>query len=190
MRGRGGISGPDLTSVGAELTLAEIEQALLKPEARRTKGYQVVSVDLRSGESIRGFLRNETNYDLQIQSLDGRIHSLRTADVANVRRESESLMPRTNASADELQNLLAFLTHPSSTTGPAVSDIGLLPGAITWENLVRPKPGDWPTYHGQLGGNRRLGQLCRRIVRILLQHRQCLCRNAAPGSVGFQPHQL
>src|SRR5205085_10926098 len=61
----------------------------------------------------------------------------------------------TNASPNDHQYLLAIHTHPlASNPNLALSGIGLQPRAITWESIVRPKPGDWPTYHGQLSGNR------------------------------------
>ena len=27
-------------------------------------------------------------------------------------------------------------------------------GGLSFDQIVQPKPGDWPTYHGQLTGNR------------------------------------
>jgi PQQ-dependent dehydrogenase (methanol/ethanol family) len=152
MRGRGGITGPDLTSAGSKLTLAEIEQALANPGARRGRGYHAVFVRLRSGKTIRGLLRNETLYDFQVQGFDGRLHLLRRAEVAAIEREQKPIMPPVQASAAEMQDLLAFLAHPR-TEQPAAAG-GDLPGAITWERIAHPEPGDWPTYHGQLGGNR------------------------------------
>lgn len=150
--GRGGLTGPDLSNAGLELTLAEMEQSLLDPAARRKRGFQVATVRLRSRAAIRGFLRNESLYDLQVQGFDGRIYLLRRDDVAGIEREAASYMPALKASPTEIQDLLAYLASPRAE--PPAQDTPSLPDAIGWERIVHPQPGDWPTYHGHLGGNR------------------------------------
>ena len=40
---------------------------------------------------------------------------------------------------------------------PAHDAAATLPDAIDWERVAHPAAGDWPTYHGQLGGNRYSG---------------------------------
>ena len=152
IHGRGSVNGPDLSNAGTELTLAEIEQSLLNPAARRKRGYEVASVRLRSGETIRAFLRNESLYDLQLQAFDGRLHLLRRADVAGIEREAASYMPALKAEPTELQDLLAYLANPR--VEPPARAAPDLPGAISWDGIAHPQPGDWPTYQGQLGGNR------------------------------------
>jgi len=152
INGHGSVKGPDLTNAGSELTLAEMEQVLLHPEARRKRGYEVATVKLRSGAPIHGFLRNESLYDLQVQGFDGQLHLLRRADVATIEREKASYMPALKADATVLQDLVAFLASPRADLSVAAT--ADLPGAITWEQVAHPSPGEWPTYHGQLSGNR------------------------------------
>lgn len=164
INGRGGVSGPDLSDAGSELTLGEMEQSLLNPQVRRSRGYQVVCLHLASGGSVKGFLRNETLYDFQVQDFDGRLHLLRRKEVSGIDRDKSSYMPALKASPAELQNLLAFLAAP--TLDPPVSDDGRLPESIPWERISHPQPGDWPTYHGQLSGNRfsKLDQITKQNV--------------------------
>src|SRR5574341_599381 len=76
VKGRGGLLGPDLSELGVERTLPEIEQSLRNPGARLSPGFKLVSVRLRDGQQLRGFARNESNYDLQLQSLAGKLHLL------------------------------------------------------------------------------------------------------------------
>ena len=64
-------------------------------------------------------------------------------------------MPPVKASADELQNLIAYL---SSLTGvhsgaPTISR-NSPEGGIDFSRILNPKPGDWLTYNGNLSGNR------------------------------------
>ena len=152
MHGRGGVTGPDLSDAGSELTLAEMEQALLKPSARRRPGYQVVRVRQHAGPSVRGFLRNESLYDIQVQGFDGRLYPLPRGEVTAIDREASSYMPALKSSPADFENLLAYLSFPpADSPAPAAAE---LPGAVPWERIVHPPPGDWPTYHGQLSGNR------------------------------------
>src|SRR2546422_156273 len=77
VRGRGGIRGPDLSDVGARRTVAEIERSLREPDSEVAPGFKTASVRLRDGRRLRGLIKNESNYDLQLQSLDGLLASLR-----------------------------------------------------------------------------------------------------------------
>jgi len=64
-------------------------------------------------------------------------------------------MPAVKASADELQNLIAFL---SGLTGvkpqTAAAPRSPAPGGVDFSAILNPKPGDWLTYNGNLSGNR------------------------------------
>jgi alcohol dehydrogenase (cytochrome c) len=154
VRGRGGLDGPDLTNGSRQLTLAEIEQALRAPEKRRQRGYQVAAVRLKSGAEIRGLIRNESNFDLQLQGFDHRLHLLRREEIVSIRRDAGSYMPALKATDRETQDLIAYLVRNRESPGSRSSELDSLPGAIRWDDIVRPRAGDWLTYHGQLGGNR------------------------------------
>src|SRR5206468_4819005 len=75
--GRGKAVGPDLSAIGQEMTLAEIQEALEQPSAVIKPGYAAVSVRLRDGRSIRGFARNQNRYSMQLQDLAGQFHLLK-----------------------------------------------------------------------------------------------------------------
>jgi alcohol dehydrogenase (cytochrome c) len=140
--GRGGVKGPDLTTLGRTRTVRRIEEALSSPGG--TRGYQVVLVELKDGSSLHGFARNESTYDLQLQDFEGNFHFLRQADIVHIERKKEPLMPPVHLGEAELHNLLAYLSSPSP---PDRQQETALKGGI-------PGPGDWPTYNGQPGGNR------------------------------------
>lgn len=55
--GRGGSTGPDLSSIARQLTLPELEQSLTDPSARIAAGYAVVDVTLKNGRKLRGLAR-------------------------------------------------------------------------------------------------------------------------------------
>ncbi|HEV2500137.1 MAG TPA: PQQ-binding-like beta-propeller repeat protein [Terriglobia bacterium] len=140
--GRGGVKGPDLTNLGQERMLSEIELALAHPDV--TPGYQVASVRLRDGRALRGFVRNESDDDLELQDFNGAFYFLRAAQIAEIKRETKPLMPAVQLSDDELHNLLAYLIAPSPPKdAPTAAEVAPI-----------AQPGDWPTYNGQPGGNR------------------------------------
>ncbi len=152
-RGKGGFMGPDLTEIARQQTLAEIESALLKPKILR--GYSVVKVRLGNGTELRGFARNRSTFDIQIQGFDGKLNLLRRDEVAVLAEEEKPLMPPLAATAAEKENLLAYLATLSG--GPflgssSADEESALRAAF--ENVIQPAPGDWPTYHGDLSGNR------------------------------------
>lgn len=156
VKGKGGVMGPELSNLARERRLGQIEQALRNPGAAMTPGYRVMSVRLRDGRSLRGLAKNESNYDVQLQDLDGAIHFLTKDEIVERIREPKSLMPAVNATNEEMRDLLAFLSRLTndnsvSVTSPDSSRAG---AGIPFSQIANPKPGDWPTYHGHLSGNR------------------------------------
>jgi PQQ-dependent dehydrogenase (methanol/ethanol family) len=166
--GKGGVAGPDLSNIGSDRTLAQIEQALRDPGAappgpagrggRGGRGgsapYRAVTVRLRNGETIRGIAKNESAFDLQLLAVDGSLHLLSKDQVAEVVHET-SLMPRVEAAPEEMRNLIAYLSglrsEPGLRAAPTAGELG--PG-VSFADVTRPKPGSWPTYDGNQSGNR------------------------------------
>jgi PQQ-dependent dehydrogenase (methanol/ethanol family) len=155
VKGRGGILGPDLSNLGRDTRLARIEQALHDPSKLGINGYKLVSVHLRSGETLRGLAKNESNYDLQLQDLTGKFHLLQRTEITQETADPKGLMPPLSATADEQRDLLAYLSR-LSREGAATSGTGTAPtsGAPAFSAIANPKPGEWPTYNGHLSGNR------------------------------------
>ena len=166
VRGRGGILGPDLSNLGRDRKLGQIEQALQDPGAApaATPGprggapgpsFKAVSVRLRDGRTLRGLAKYESPFDLGLQSVDGKFHSLSKSQVAELTRE-KSLMPKVEASPEQMRNLLAYLTRLSvdRTARGTMTGSSEMGEGTKFSDIVRPKAGEWPTYHGHLSGNR------------------------------------
>ena len=165
VRGHGGIIGPDLSNIGRERTPAQIEQALRDPGSpapaagrggRGGRGgapsYRGVTVRLRNGQTLRGIAKNESTFDLQLLSLDDSLHLLTRDEVAEVVRE-KSLMPKVEAAAPEMRDLLAYLSRLTIARSRLATAAGIAPG-ISFKEVAHPQPGAWPTYHGNESGNR------------------------------------
>jgi len=168
VRGRGSVLGPDLSTIGRDRRPAQIEQKLRDPEAapaaqagrggRGGRGgappYRAVTVRLRDGRTIRGIAKNESAFDLQLLGMDGKLYLLSKQQVAEVVRE-KTLMPKVEASADEMRNLVAYLSRlnpdPNAKAMLATGEMGL---GVPFADVANPKPGTWPTYDGNQSGNR------------------------------------
>jgi PQQ-dependent dehydrogenase (methanol/ethanol family) len=152
--GRGAVAAPDLSSIGRELTLPEIEESVRQPAARIKPGYELATVQLTSGGTVTGFARNRSRYNIQVQDLGGRFHLLNNDEISKVTIEPGSSMPSARCSAQQCKDMLAFL---SSLTGPLVGAHGSVlenEGGPSFQRITHPKPEDWPTYHGHISGNR------------------------------------
>jgi PQQ-dependent dehydrogenase (methanol/ethanol family) len=156
--GAGEPIGPDLSNVARELTVDQIRQAVLQPSAQITAGYALVTVRMRDGGTLRGFVRNRTRFDIQLQDLKGAFRSVSLDRVAAVEEEKQSLMPPAKATPGQLQDLIAYLSSLSgAVSGDSAALRGAAEGGIDFSRILNPKPGDWLTYNGNLNGNRYSG---------------------------------
>jgi alcohol dehydrogenase (cytochrome c) len=165
IRGRGGILGPDLSNVGRDRTVAQIEQALRDPGTLQASGaalrggrgggasYRAVTVKLRNGQSLRGIAKNESAFDLQLLGTDAKLHLLLKDDVAEIVRE-KSLMPKTEATATETRDLMAYLSRLADNARGKDAFGGEVGSGIPYADIAHPKPGTWPGYDGNQSGNR------------------------------------
>lgn len=155
VNGEGSPIGPDLSNLAREMPLYQIRDALLQPDVRIAPGYGMVTVKLRDGQTLRGFARSKTSYDLALQDLKGVFHPLSLDRVSGITEEKQSLMRPVKAEADELQDLVAFLSRLTGVQ-PGVPIPAKAPSkdGIDFSRILNPKPGDWLTYDGNLSGNR------------------------------------
>ena len=151
--GKGKAIGPDLSNVGREMTAPEIQSALLNPSAHITPGYELVTVKLRDGQTLRGFARNRSDFDIQLQDLEGRFHLLRPGQIASVQNEKQSPMPPLKAGPEQLRDLVAYLGHLTGVKPGTVAPPGES-GGVTFSRILNTESGEWLTYNGNISGNR------------------------------------
>ena len=153
--GRGKPVGPDLSNIGRELAVDEIRESLAQPGARIRPGYELVKVHLRGGGTLRGFARSRSNFDIELQDLEGRLRPVPEREIASIEPEPGSAMPAVQASPEELQNLIAYLSSRTGVTaGASVTPQAVSPGEVSFARIAEAKPGDWLSYDGKLTGNR------------------------------------
>jgi cytochrome c oxidase cbb3-type subunit III len=82
VNGAGGFSGSDLSSYGAVTSVAEMREQIMNHDQLPRARTMVVST--RDGSRLSGFARNEDNFSLQLQTLDGKFHFLDKSAVISV----------------------------------------------------------------------------------------------------------
>ncbi len=170
VRGHGASNGPDLSAIAREVTIRELEQTLTDPSSRKGKRnssncpswafcpddpWGVVNVRLSRGGSLRGFARNRGPHDLQLQTMDGRIHLLSESDYTSVQAETASVMPPLKATPPERRDLIAYLgTLGGVPFGPLTTAPSEAVPTGEMDRIQHPLPGEWPGYHGEPSANR------------------------------------
>ena len=153
-QGEGSAIGPDLSDIALTLTVDELRDALLNPDARIAPGYSMVSVRQRDGRMLRGFARSRTSFDVAIQDLTGAFHTLSLDDVVSITDEKTSHMAAVKARADELRDVIAYLSRLTGVRTGAVASPRSAHTGIDFSRILNPKAGEWPTFNGNVSGNR------------------------------------
>jgi cytochrome c oxidase cbb3-type subunit 3 len=118
VNGAGGFLGPDLSKYGENHSVSEIRAAIVKPEITTGTRGHLADVTAKDGKSYSGLVRNEDNFSLQLQSLDGTFHFFSKSDLAAINFRQESLMPAdygSRLSAADLDALAAYLASIART---------------------------------------------------------------------------
>jgi len=117
--GLGGFIGADLSSYGSNKSAMEIRTAIIDPNKDMEPRERTVLVTTREDRQFTGIARNEDNFSLQMQSLDGTFHLFSKKDLGHFEYLPKSLMPSdygTVLSATELDDLVSYLVRAARAT--------------------------------------------------------------------------
>lgn len=152
--GTGGIEGPDLSSIGVLLTLPQLMHAVRHPESEQLSRWRSVIVMLRDGHALLGIERNRTQHSIDLQTPDGQLRPLSDTQYQRITPDRRPGMPSFKGTPVQFRDLIAFLSRLSGiTVGPNLSAQGHISAAQA-DAVIYPKLGDWPTYSGNVSGNR------------------------------------
>lgn len=110
--GRGGVLGPELTSIGAQRGAPYLRDALIKPATAHPPGYLVVRAVPANGTEVRGIRVNEDVFFVHIRDAGGTVHTIEKAQLARLDREPDgTLMPSyaSRLSSSEIDDVVAWL---------------------------------------------------------------------------------
>jgi len=151
---QGGRLGPNLSYIGEEKNAAELKKAITDPNESLREGYQTAEVRTGDGTAIRGVIKNEDTFSLQMMDEHEKLHMFWKADLKELTRPQQSLMPAVGLSAIDIDNVVAFLkmTEPSKigpgswTPSPDLN--------VSFERMrnAREEPQNWLTYWGDYQG--------------------------------------
>ena len=124
VKGEGGTTGPELTSIGVQRGPEYLRQAILDPAsvlphggqpipARNLDEFLPVRVVTRDGREVRGARINEDTFTIQVRDSNNQFHSFRKADLRQVDKEfGKSLMPayKDRLTAADVNDLVAYLS--------------------------------------------------------------------------------
>ena len=91
--GEGGRMGPDLSRIGAVRTREALISSIRDPGAAVGVGYRAVTIVTPGGERVRGATKGEDAFSIQILDTRQQLRGYSKADVAEIVREEDSLMP-------------------------------------------------------------------------------------------------
>lgn len=108
----GGLSGPDLSTIGTFMTPPAILDAVLNPTNDIKQGFETVILTKNDGEIVSGLLDRKTDKATLIRMANSEIVAIPASEIANIDVSPVSLMPTgltRNLHKDELKDLLAYL---------------------------------------------------------------------------------
>ena len=118
--GKGGFIASDLSGYAHSHTLEQIRSAITSPDRQS----RLVRVTTRGGEKYVGRIRNEDNFSLQLQALDGTFYFVDKSDLVRL-DSSQTLMPSDYGStlgSNELNDVVSYLMRVANVKpGDAVA---------------------------------------------------------------------
>jgi putative membrane-bound dehydrogenase-like protein len=108
----GGVSGPDLTKIGAIRSGGDLLESLLIPSATFAQEYETYQVKLKDGTEVTGVRVRQPDDTLVIRDAAGTETLVESNQLESIRRTEVSLMPEgllDSLKPSEIQDLLAYL---------------------------------------------------------------------------------
>lgn len=112
VHGAGGFLGPDLSDYGASHSADDIRSAIVSAEKRPGFRKGLAKATTRDGRQLSGLVRNEDNFSVQLQALDGTFHLLEKSNLSELTVDSAPVMPsdyHSRLSKSELDQLVGYL---------------------------------------------------------------------------------
>jgi putative heme-binding domain-containing protein len=104
INGVGGISGPDLSRIGARRSVAHLLEALVNPSAELPDGFAWVEAIDRTGRKLEGVRLNEDTFSIQFRDAKGALRSYWKRELKDLKvGKDKSPMPAYDQSLNEAE---------------------------------------------------------------------------------------
>jgi cytochrome c oxidase cbb3-type subunit III len=121
--GKGGRTGPDLTSIGLSRTVESLVESVRNPSRRLAWGlteptkefaqrYETVTVVTPDGKEIKGVTLNEDSFSLQMMDTAEHLYLFDKDKLRSIKKDGKSLMPVSDPamlSDQDLNDIIAYL---------------------------------------------------------------------------------
>ncbi|QNI36643.1 c-type cytochrome [Edaphobacter albus] len=122
MHGEGGFLASDLSDYGSGIAPERIRAAIVGPETFVTPGSEVVEFTTLRGESLRGVLRSEDNFNIVVQLQNGRYRRFTKSSLKKLTHTGHSLMPAdygSRLSSAQIDDIVTFLVRSADPIDPS-----------------------------------------------------------------------
>jgi cytochrome c oxidase cbb3-type subunit III len=119
--GRGGFIASDLSDYARTHSAEQIRSAILDSSSGDKGQVRLATATIRNGQKFVGRVRNEDNFSLQLQSMDGTFHFIMKSELEKLDYAPPPLMPTNFGSAltaSELNDLISYLLSAAGNTDP------------------------------------------------------------------------
>lgn len=137
-RGQGGDAGPDLSDIGGKFDREQLIESVLEPSRQIVEGYRTTVVATHEGQVLTGVIRGETDSELTLVDVEGRVKKVAKASIEQSKALDVSIMPdglAARLSPAEFADLIAYLVDLRSsgqgTPGSGVVGPVALPSGFT-----------------------------------------------------------
>ncbi|HEX4786023.1 MAG TPA: c-type cytochrome [Candidatus Sulfotelmatobacter sp.] len=123
--GKGGFIASDLSQYGRMHSPQQVRSAIVSPKDSPSVHMRLARLTLRDGKKIVGRVRNEDNFSIQIQALDGTFHLLSKSAVDKLEYDQKLLMPADYGSvlsSEELSDLISYLVSVPGDSSTSSGD--------------------------------------------------------------------
>ena len=121
--GKGGFIASDLSTYARTHAVEQIRSAIISRNPGTNLQARLVTATTRGGEKVVGRIRNEDNFSLQLETLDGTFFSVTKSDLQGLEYSSEALMPSdysSTLSPRDLNDVVSYLMRVAGV-GKAVA---------------------------------------------------------------------
>jgi cytochrome c oxidase cbb3-type subunit III len=125
IQGRGGYLASDLSGYGLGRSAQDARTAIVDPDRKLNRSAQYVSVVTVNGQRSEGFIRNEDNFSLVLQTENGAYRLFAKDQVARIEYSNHSSMPRdyeARLSSEELDDLVSYILKTATDERKAAKD--------------------------------------------------------------------
>jgi cytochrome c oxidase cbb3-type subunit III len=122
--GNGGFIATDLSTYARTHTVEETRNAIIHP-VNGDRQVRLATATIRGGEKYTGRVRNEDNFSVQLQTLDGAFHFLSKSDLESMDYGSQPLMPsdyRSTLNPKDLDDIVSYLITIANAPAPEIHE--------------------------------------------------------------------